>query len=114
MPHPLARLQRSLDGIGLPNPHTDAQWEALVRGLVGRQPYANQGVYFQVTRGVAKPDHTFPKDVAPTVFMMSNPLAPPSRAMVDQGVAVVIAEDNRSHPCDLKTVSLTPTVPLRQ
>ncbi len=114
MPHHLARLQRSLDGIGLPNPHTDAQWEALVRGLVGRQPFANQGVYFQVTRGVAKRDHTFPKDVAPTVFMMSNPLATPSREMVDQGVAVVTAEDNRWHRCDLKTISLLGNVLMRQ
>src|SRR5258708_32164884 len=114
MPHPLARLQRSLDGIGLPNPHTDAQWEALVCGLVGRQPFANQGVYFQVTRGVAKRDHTFPKDVAPTVFMMSNPLATPSREMVDQGVAVVTAEDNRWHRCDLKTISLLGNVLMRQ
>jgi D-alanine transaminase len=114
MPHHLARLQRSLDGIGLPNPHTDPQWEALVRGLVGRQPYANQGVYFQVTRGVAKRDHTFPKDVAPTVFMMSNPLVTPSREMVDQGVAVVTAEDNRWHRCDLKTISLLGNVLMRQ
>jgi D-alanine transaminase len=114
LPHHLVRLQRSLDGIGLSNPNTDTQWEALVRSLVGRQPYANQGVYFQVTRGVAKRDHTFPKDVAPTVFMMSNPLVTPSREMVDQGVAVVTAEDNRWHRCDLKTISLLGNVLMRQ
>ena len=87
MPHHLARLQRSLDGIGLRNPHTDAQWESLVRALIGRQPFADQGVYFQVTRGVAKRDHAFPLGVAPTVFMMSNPLATPSAAQVEGGVA---------------------------
>ena len=114
LPHHLARLQRSLDGIGLPNPHTDAQWEALVRSLIGRQPYANQGVYFQVTRGVAKRDHTFPKDATPTVFMMSNPLATPSREVVEQGVAVVTADDNRWHRCDLKTISLMGNVLMRQ
>ena len=26
----LARLQRSLDGIRLANPHTDAEWEAII------------------------------------------------------------------------------------
>jgi D-alanine transaminase len=114
MPHHLARLQRSLDGIGLANPHSDAQWEALVRKLIGRQPYANQGVYFQVTRGVAKRDHTFPKDVPATVFMMSNPLATPSRDAVERGVAVVTAEDNRWHRCDLKTISLVGNVLMRQ
>ena len=114
MAHHLARLQRSLDGIGLPNPHSDAQWEALVRALIGRQPFANQGVYFQVTRGVAKRDHTFPKDTVPTVFMMSNPLATPALEVVEQGVAVVTAEDNRWHRCDLKTISLLGNVLMRQ
>ncbi len=114
LPHHLARLQHSLDGIGLANPHTDAQWEALVRKLIGRQPFANQGVYFQVTRGVAKRDHTFPKDVPPTIFMMSNPLATPSRDAVLQGVAVVTADDNRWHRCDLKTISLIGNVLMRQ
>jgi D-alanine transaminase len=114
LPHHLVRLQHSLDGIGLPNPHTDAQWEAMVRALIGRQPFANQGVYLQVTRGVAKRDHTFPKDVTPTVFMMSNPLATPSPEVVAQGVAVVTAEDNRWHRCDLKTISLVGNVLMRQ
>ena len=114
LPHHLARLQRSLDGIGLANPHTNAQWEAIIRDLVARQPYADQGVYFQVTRGAAKRDHTFPQGVPPTVFMMSNPLATPTRAQVEQGVAVVTAEDNRWHRCDLKTISLLGNVLMRQ
>ncbi len=114
LPHHLARLQRSLDGIGLANPHSNAQWEAIVRELVARQPFPNQGVYFQVTRGAAKRDHTFPKGVTPTVFMMSNPLATPSREQVEQGVAVVTAEDNRWHRCDLKTISLLGNVLMRQ
>jgi D-alanine transaminase len=114
MPHHLARLQRSLDGIGLANPYTDAQWGALVRELVGKQSFANQGVYFQVTRGVARRDHAFPAGVTPTVFMMSNPLASPSRDQVEKGVAAVTAEDNRWHRCDLKTISLLGNVLMRQ
>ena len=112
-PH-LRRLQRSLDGIRLANPHTEAEWEALVRDLIARTPYPDQGIYFQVTRGVAKRDHTFPKGVAPTVFMMSNPLATPSREQVEGGVAVVTADDNRWHRCDLKTISLLGNVLMRQ
>jgi D-alanine transaminase len=112
--HHLARLQRSLDGIGLANPHTVAQWEALIRDLIARQPYADQGVYLQVTRGVAKRDHAFPKGVSPTVFMMSNPLVLPTREQVERGVAVVTAEDNRWHRCDLKTISLLGNVLMRQ
>jgi D-alanine transaminase len=112
--HHLARLQRSLDGIRMANPHTDAQWETIIRELAARQPFDDQGVYFQVTRGAAKRDHSFPKGVAPTVFMMSNPLPLPTREQVDNGVAVVTAEDNRWHRCDLKTISLLGNVLMRQ
>jgi D-alanine transaminase len=114
LPQHLARLQRSLDGVGMANPHTNAQWESILRELVARQPFADQGVYLQVTRGAAKRDHSFPKGVAPTVFMMSNPLPLPTREQVDNGVAVVTADDNRWHRCDLKTISLLGNVLMRQ
>jgi len=114
LPQHLARLQHSLDGIRLANPHTDAEWTSIIGELVARQPYDDQGVYFQVTRGVAKRDHAFPAGVAPTVFMMSNPLATPSAGQIAQGVAVVTAEDNRWRRCDLKTISLVGNVLMRQ
>ena len=110
----LARLQRSLDGIRLANPHTDAEWEAIIAGLIARMTFADQGVYLQVTRGAAKRDHAFPAGVAPTVFMMSNPLVLPSREQVERGVAVVTAVDERWLHCDLKTISLLGNVLARQ
>jgi D-alanine transaminase len=114
MPHHLARLQRSLDGIRLANPHRDAEWTSLLATIVERQPFDDQAVYLQVTRGVAKRDHAFPQGVAPTVFMMSNPLPTPTAEQVERGVAVVTAEDNRWHRCDLKTTSLLGNVLMRQ
>ena len=114
LPQHLARLQYSLDGIRLANPHTDAQWTAIINELVLRQPFDDQGVYFQVTRGVAKRDHAFPAGVPATVFMMSNPLATPSAEQIAKGVAVVTAEDNRWRRCDLKTISLVGNVLMRQ
>ncbi|MEO8304846.1 MAG: D-amino acid aminotransferase [Betaproteobacteria bacterium] len=114
LPQHLVRLQHSLDGIRLGNPHTDAEWTEIIGELVARQPFDNQGVYFQVTRGVAKRDHTFPAGVAPTVFMMSNPLSTPSPEQIEKGVAVVTADDNRWQRCDLKTISLVGNVLMRQ
>jgi len=114
MPQHLARLQRSLDGIGLANPCSANEWEAIIRELIGRMPYADQGVYFQVTRGVAKRDHAFPSGVAPTIFMMSNPLALPSAEQVERGVAVITGPDQRWLHCDLKTISLLGNVLARQ
>ena len=114
LPQHLARLQRSLDGIRLANPHTDAEWEAIIAGLIGRMAFADQGVYLQVTRGAAKRDHAFPAGVAPTVFMMSNPLALPSREQIERGVAVITGVDERWLHCDLKTISLLGNVLARQ
>ena len=114
MPHHLERLQHSLDGIRLANPHTEAQWDALVREVAAKQPFADQALYLQVTRGVAKRDHAFPPGTPPTIFMMSNPLSLPTREQVEHGVAVVTAEDNRWQRCDLKTTSLVGNVLMRQ
>ena len=110
----LARLQRSLDGIRLANPHADAEWEAIIAGLIGRMAFADQGVYLQVTRGAAKRDHAFPAGVAPTVFMMSNPLALPSREQIEGGVAVITGVDERWLHGALKTLSLLGYVLARQ
>jgi D-alanine transaminase len=110
----LARLAHSLEGIRLANPHSAAEWQRIIEALADRQPFDDQAVYLQVTRGVAKRDHAFPAGVAPTVFMMSNPLIVPTREQVERGVAVVTAEDNRWHRCDLKTTSLLGNVLMRQ
>ncbi|MEQ1813138.1 MAG: aminotransferase class IV, partial [Candidatus Nitrotoga sp.] len=68
-----------------------------------------------ITRGVAKRDHAFPNPPAqPTVFMMSNPLLPPSAALLSKGVEAVSAEDNRWLRCDIKAIALLPNVLLRQ
>ena len=114
MPQHLRRLQYSLDGIRLANPHTEKQWDTLIHELAAKQPFPDQALYLQVTRGVAKRDHSFPPGVPPTVFMMSNPLPLPSREQIEDGVAVVTAEDNRWHRCDLKTTSLVGNVLMRQ
>lgn len=114
MQHHLDRLQRTLDAIRLPNPHDDAAWRRLVGEVVERAEFDDQAVYLQVTRGVAKRDHSFPVGVAPTVFIMTNPLPLPTREQVERGVAVVTADDNRWDRCDLKTTSLLPNVLMRQ
>ena len=114
MPQHLTRLQYSLDGIRLANPHPEAAWVRLLADLIERQPFGDQAVYLQITRGVAKRDHAFPKAVEPTVFMMSNPLVVPTREQVERGVAVVTAQDNRWLRCDLKTTSLLGNVLMRQ
>jgi D-alanine transaminase len=104
--HHLARLFRSLKAIGIPNPHDKEEWRTLIDQIVAEQPSDDQLVYLQVTRGVAKRGHAFPQEVKPTVFIMANPLVPPSPEARENGVACVTMNDERWLHCDIKSVSL--------
>jgi D-alanine transaminase len=110
----MQRLARSLAAVSIANPYSEARWLELITEIIARQPFENQAVYFQVTRGVAKRDHAFPRDATPTVFMMSNPLATPSDDTYAKGVACVTAIDNRWLRCDIKSTSLLGNVLMRQ
>jgi D-alanine transaminase len=110
----LTRLERSLGEAKIRNPYSRAQWRSHIYQLVDAQAFDDQGVYFQVTRGVAKRDHAFPKSLEPTVFMMSNPLLSPPQAQVENGGAAVSATDNRWLRCDIKSISLIGNCLLRQ
>jgi D-alanine transaminase len=110
----LKRLQTSLDGIRLNNPHSDAQWVELLAQLVTQNQGEDQYIYLHITRGVAKRDHAFPKQAQPTVFIMSTPLQTTPPELLKTGVAAITAQDNRWLRCDMKTISLLPNVLLRQ
>ena len=111
----LKRLQQSLDGIQLANPHDLAGWAAIVEQLVAANPWDDQGIYLQVTRGAdVKRDHPFPAVVTPTVFGLSMPLLMPSAEVRERGISAITAADTRWARCDLKTTSLLANVLLRQ
>ena len=106
----LLRLQHSLDGIRLQNPHSDDEWTSLVEQIIARNESDDQYLYLHITRGVAKRDHAFPKDVLPTVFIMSNPLLAPPKELLTTGVAAITTGDNRLLRCDIKANSLLPNM----
>lgn len=111
----LQRLQHSLDGILLPNPHSIAEWTDIFEPLIAAGETEDQYVYLHITRGVAPRDHPFPAPpVAPTVFVMANPLSQPSEESVTRGVSAITARDDRWLRCDIKAISLLPNVLLRQ
>ncbi len=110
----LRRLQNSLDGVRIANPLSDAEWTRLIGEIVARNDGDDQSVYLQVTRGVAKRDHAFPKDAKQTVFLMSNPLTTPPAAQINDGVATISASDFRWLRCDVKSVSLLGNCLLKQ
>jgi D-alanine transaminase len=110
----LRRLQHSLTSIKLANPHDERTWTQLITRLIALNEPQDQSVYMHVTRGPAKRDHAFPKEIVPTVFLMSNPLTTPPQQQVLEGVHAITAVDNRWLRCDIKAISLLPNVLLRQ
>jgi D-alanine transaminase len=111
----LARLQQSLDGIQLANPHRLEEWVAFVRQLAREAEWEDQSIYIQVTRGpMAVRNHAFPKQVKPTVVLLAEPMTTPPAAQREQGIAAVSAADIRWLRCDLKTTSLLANCLLRQ
>jgi D-alanine transaminase len=110
----LARFRRSHDAIRLACPLSDAEWTRLVKDLISRNAGDDQSIYLQVTRGVAKRDHAFPKDTQPTIFGMSSLLSTPAREVVENGVAAITTIDYRWLKCDVKSTSLLGNCLLRQ
>ncbi len=118
----MARLERSLTEMRMPNPLTSVQWSQLVSNLIARYAGStgasaentNQLVYIQITRGVALRDHTMPKDVQPTVFAMSNRMTQPTAEQRALGVACVTADDFRWQKAHIKSTSLLGSVFARQ
>jgi D-alanine transaminase len=114
----MARLSRSLAKVRIRNPHTPEQWLERIRPLVAalaeKTGAQDQLVYLQVTRGVALRDHVMPEGIEPTVFMMANPMKPPTAEQRHQGVACTTARDFRWERGDIKSISLLGNVLARQ
>jgi D-alanine transaminase len=110
----MARLARSLDKLRIGNPHGRDEWLHQARLLIAGLPAEDQLVYIQITRGVAPRDHVMPEGVAPTVFMMTNPMKPATAEQRHHGVACVTARDFRWERGDIKSTSLLGNVLARQ
>lgn len=118
----MARLERSLDELRIPNPMDRAGWRALVDQLIAayakhvgkKAEETNQLVYLQVSRGVAMRDHAMPKDIEPTVFAMVNRLYIYPAEERAKGATCVTADDFRWKKAHIKSTSLAGAVLSRQ
>jgi len=107
----LLRLENSLAGIRLGNPHNLEQWQAIFAPLLS--PDRDQYIYLQITRGAApKRDHAFPENTPPTVFVMCPDIAPFAGKAC--GIGAVTETDSRWHSCHLKTTALLANILHRQ
>lgn len=111
----LARLQRSMSEMQLKDPLGPDGWTSIVRGLIDREPSVDQFIYLQMTRGVGKRDHAFPKPTpAPTIFGMTSPLSRPAASLRMHGLTAQSMDDGRWSRCDIKSIALLGNVLARE
>jgi D-alanine transaminase len=111
----LHRLDDSLRGIRMQNPHSHAEWHAILQRLGAEAGGSEMLLYLQVTRGMEfGRNHLFPSGTTPTVFAFATPYPQPSRAVLERGLSAVTLEDIRWDRCDIKSVALLGNVLLRQ
>jgi D-alanine transaminase len=107
----LERLENSLAGIRLDNPHSREQWLELLTPLLDAT--LDQYIYLQITRGVApKRDHAFPADTPATVFAMCSAIVP--FAGLNEGVKAISMDDTRWRFCNVKAITLLGNILHRQ
>ena len=102
----LSRLRRTLEGISIPDPHTDEEWAEIHADLVDRNGMEEGLVYLEVTAGAyGLRDFAGPETFTPTVFLYvdSRPLI---RESARDGIRAVCLEDTRWKRRDMKTVQL--------
>ncbi|MFT8417581.1 MAG: D-amino acid aminotransferase [Acetobacter sp.] len=104
-PH-LARLSRSLEGIGIPNPFSSQEWTEIEENIVRQNALRNGLIYIQVTRGVAERSFKYPKGLAPTVVMFPQFSPVQHNPLTRTGARIITLPDLRWKRCDIKSTSL--------
>jgi len=110
----LERLERSLREVRIPNPYTRAEWTAFEEEIARRNGMTEGFIYFQITRGVAERDFTFPENATPTVAMFTQAKKIAHAPAAETGIAVITVPDLRWKRRDIKSISLLAQVLAKQ
>ncbi|MDX1975744.1 MAG: D-amino-acid transaminase [Rickettsiales bacterium] len=110
----LARLERSCKALHIAMPMSVKAMELVIRELIERNGRTQGGIYIQVSRGVARRDHPFPKDTKPALVMTVCAAKLPKATEINDGVKVITQPDIRWLRRDIKSVSLLANVLAKQ
>jgi D-alanine transaminase len=110
----LNRLERSLKAIEIAEPVSMRALSLIMRELLHRNPFTHGGLYLQISRGVARRDHPFPKQAKPSLILTVGPSKKPKPEQIEKGVGVCTAPDIRWARRDIKSISLLPNILARQ
>ena len=106
----IMRLENSLREIYMSNPLKENEWRDIFNKLIDSLEQVNQSIYLQITRGVSRRDHDISITDKPTIFAMSRPLETYS---FSSGIKAITHEDIRWQLCNIKAITLLPSILLR-
>lgn len=110
----LDRLERSLFEMQMDMPMSRAAMGIVIEELLERNRKDDGGLYIQITRGVARRDHAFPRNVRPALVMTVCAPKLPRDPEVKNGVRVITYPDIRWGRRDVKSISLLANVLAKQ
>jgi D-alanine transaminase len=113
-PH-LARLRRNCAAIFIDFPMTDAALTLQAKRLVAANGHTDALLYMQLSRGVAKRDHSFPAHPRASLIMTVRRFDFAQRiGQQKTGVGVITVNDMRWQRVDMKTTGLLANVLAKQ
>jgi D-alanine transaminase len=110
----MKRLGRSLGELQIEAPMTPRAMALVMRELVERNDRDDGTIYLQISRGVAKRDHPFPKAAKAAVTMAITGAKGPKAKEVQEGVQVITQPEIRWGRRDIKSIALLPNVLAKQ
>ena len=106
----IMRLENSLKAIYMKNPLNENEWNKIFNKLIDSSEESNQSIYLQITRGISKRDHDVSIANKPTIFVMSRPM---ETSNFSSGIKAITHKDIRWEYCDIKAITLLPSILLR-
>ena len=111
----LDRLKRSLDALQIVAPMSRAAMKLVFKQVLVQNRALNALLYIQITRGVAKRNHAFPKEIMPSFVITCRRFDFAAvKARSKMGINVSSQPDDRWGRCDIKSTSLLPNVLAKQ
>ena len=111
----LDRLDRSLGELRIPAPMGRAALLRVLHEVARRNRLTTANIYLQVSRGVARRDHAFPRQTVPPALVVTARAAPGFPTDVQAwATAAITRPDIRWGRCDIKSVALLPNVLAKQ
>ena len=108
----LQRLENSLSLIDIQLDRSREEVSKILHELVQRNGIPGEHlIYLQVTRGVSERNHHYDDGLKPTFFAMCKAI---STDDLSAGVSVITADDIRWHRCNIKAITLLPSVLLKR